>query len=353
MKATIKQVLQTLNERFGASIFSDPEQFKSALAEVPIEAYAKQVNNLLIRAVCDMQAYSRLKSGLAKGPFFVDKLTTEMSSEHLIDTRASRMVLECIAELLGHIPHSDLPSSSDQPPERPQATVMPPAMVFVRGGTFMMGATSEQSDAYLGDEMPVHEVTLSDFYIGKYPVTQKQWVTVMGINPSLYKGNLSLPVEMVSWSDVQEFIKKLNIITGKQYRLPTEAEWEYAARGGADSRGFKYAGSNCIHDVAWYADNSDEMTQPVGFKRPNELGIYDMSGNVCEWVNDWHGGYTAEAATNPTGPATSGEGRVVVRGGNWDSSARYCRVSCRYSHVPHSKRLSRFSHLGFRLAISP
>jgi formylglycine-generating enzyme required for sulfatase activity len=363
MKATIKQVLQTLNERFEASIFSDPEQslnerfeasifsdpeqFKSALADVPIEVYAKQVKNLLNRAVCDMQAYSRLKSGLANDPFFVDKLTTEMSSEHLIDTHVSRMVLECIAELLGYIPHFDLPSSYREI----QASTMPPIMVFVQGGTFMMGATSEQGDECFGSEKPAqkpaHKVTLSDFYIGKYLVTQAQWGAVMGSNPSSITDDLSRPVGCVSWSDVQEFIKKLNIMTCKQYRLPTEAEWEYAARCGVRSRGFKYAGSNDIGEVAWYGGNSGSETHPVGSKRPNELGIYNMSGNVYEWVNDWYGNYTAGATTNPIGPA-SGSYRVC-RGGSWDLVAGRCRVSDRFSDDPGY----RFSNSGFRLALSP
>jgi formylglycine-generating enzyme required for sulfatase activity len=586
MKATIKQVLQTLNERFGASIFSDSGQFKSALAEVPIEAYAKQVKNLLIRAVCDMQAYSRLKSGLLLGnPAAVDYLVIKMSSEHLIDTHASRTVIECIAELLVDtlppihqpelnvdidmvfvqggtfmmgatgelevtlgdfyigkylvtkkqwyavmgcskpltekqtddlsLPHYDynydhsiqkfikklnsmtgkqyrLPTAAEweyaarggadsrgfkyagsnnidevawyednsgdkthhvpnelgiydmggdtlewvifedmtnptgsagryqfshrgdgfpgfhgqpsagirlvlsglRPPRQSlerhgfpaihqpeshellQTSIIPPPiepqtsqatsssdfcdtnvdieMVFVQSGTFMMGGTSEQGDEWRDNEKPVHEVALTDFYIGKYPVTQKQWVAVMGSNPSKFTGDLSRPVEKVNWYDTQAFIKNLNSMTGKQYRLPTEAEWEYAARGGAGSRGFKYAGSNNIDVVAWYDGNSGGETYPVGFNVPNELGIYDMSGNVWEWVNDWYGRYTKGATTNPTGPAigpmTKGDcGSVVVRGGSWSRDARNCRVSRRNRSAPGH----RYINLGFRLALSP
>ena len=159
-------------------------------------------------------------------------------------------------------------------------------MVFVKGGTFMMGATPEQGSDAGDGEKPVHSVTVSDFYIGKYEVTQAQWKAVMGKNPSHYKGE-NRPVERVSWYDIQKFIEKLNAKTGKRYRLPTEAEWEYAARGGNQSKGYKYSGSNDIGSVAWYTNNSGDRTHPVGQKQPNELGLYDMTGNVWEWCSDW------------------------------------------------------------------
>ena len=217
-------------------------------------------------------------------------------------------------------------------------------MVFVKGGTFTMGATSEQgSDAY-SDETPTHSVTLSDFYIGKYEVTQAQWRAVMGNNPSYFKGD-NLPVECVSWNDIQKFIKKLNAQTGKNFRLPTEAEWEYAARGGNQSRGYKYSGSNDRNN-AWYKDNSSSKTHPVGQKQPNELGIYDMSGNVWEWCQDWYGSYSSSSQTNHTGPS-SGSARVL-RGGGWSYFAWYCRVSFRYGSPDSSS-----SDYGFRLVCSP
>ena len=166
----------------------------------------------------------------------------------------------------------------------------------------------------------------------------------MGNNPSNWKGD-SLPVELVSWNDCQDFIKKLNNLTGKNFRLPTEAEWEFAARGGRKSKSYEYSGSNNFDEVAWYTNNSNGQTHPVGTKKPNELGIYDMSGNVWEWCNDWFGNYSSSVPTNPTGP-TSGS-RRVGRGGSWDNVAWYCRVSGRISDSPGIRR----NRLGLRLVL--
>ena len=199
-------------------------------------------------------------------------------------------------------------------------------MVRVEGGTFTMGATAEQgSDAY-SDEKPAHQVTLSSYSIGKTEVTQALWQAVMGSNPSNFKGS-NLPVEEVSWEDCQTFIRKLNALTGKNFRLPTEAEWEFAARGGNNSRGYKYSGSNTLSNVAWYDDNSSNKTHPVATKAPNELGIYDMSGNVWEWCNDGYGSYTSASQTNPTCPNSGSS--CVYRGGSWFYYASACRVSDR------------------------
>lgn len=217
-------------------------------------------------------------------------------------------------------------------------------MIRVDGGTFTMGATSEQgSDAY-GDEKPAHQVTLSPYYIGETEVTQALWEAVMGKNPSKFKGS-NKPVERVSWKDCQKFIEKLNKETGLSFRLPTEAEWEYAARGGNKSRGYKYSGRNNLSKVAWYTDNSGSTTHDVKTKQANELGLYDMSGNVWEWCQDWKGGYSSSAQTNPTGPS-SGSYRVY-RGGSWDAGAWDCRVSYRFSYTPDLRGIN----LGLRLAL--
>ena len=199
-------------------------------------------------------------------------------------------------------------------------------MVSVKGGTFMMGATSEQGSDAWDSEKPTHKVTLSDYMIAKTEVTQELWEAVMGSNPSRFKGD-NLPVENVSWNDCREFIKKLNSLTGLNFRLPTEAEWEYAARGGNKSKGYIYSGSNDLGSVAWYDSNSSSKTHAVATKSPNELGLYDMSGNVYEWCSDWYGDYSSGSQTNPKGPS-SGSNRVI-RGGAWLISVRYCRVSNR------------------------
>ncbi len=217
-------------------------------------------------------------------------------------------------------------------------------MEEVRGGTFRMGATSEQGSEADSEEKPVHSVTLSGYYIGKTEVTQALWKAVMGSNPSYFKGD-NLPVECVSWNDCQEFIRKLNALTGQNFRLPTEAEWEFACRGGNNSRGYKYSGSNTLSNVAWYDDNSGSQTHPVATKAPNELGIYDMSGNVEEWCSDWYGSYSSSSQYNPTGP-NSGSYRVF-RGGGWRYVASSCHVSFRYFNYP----AYRDSPLGLRLAL--
>jgi len=217
-------------------------------------------------------------------------------------------------------------------------------MVFVEGGTFTMGCTPEQSKCNK-DEKPAHFVILSNYYIGKYEVTQAQWRAVMGNNPSYFNGD-NLPVENVSWNDAQEFVHKLNNQTGKNYRLPTEAEWEYACRGGKFSASYKYSGSNTISDVAWYYENSDRKTHPVGYKQANELGIYDMSGNVWEWCSDWYGSYNSNLQTNPQGASTGSQ--RVLRGGSWNNHAQNCRVSYRHYSSPDS----RGSGSGFRLTIA-
>jgi formylglycine-generating enzyme required for sulfatase activity len=219
--------------------------------------------------------------------------------------------------------------------ETTPSSFIPPEMIFVQGGSFMMGSNNGGRE-----ERPVHNVDVADFYIGKYPVTQALWESVMGENPSHFKGP-DLPVEQVSWDDAQVFIKKINTLDpGKEYRLPTEAEWEYAARGGQKSQGFTYAGSNDLNEVGWYEDNSNKQTHPVGQKMPNELGLYDMSGNVWEWCYDGYMNYdNTEDAFNSR----------VFRGGSWYYDSNSCRVSSRGS-LP---TMDKVGFLGFRLAAAP
>lgn len=233
-------------------------------------------------------------------------------------------------------------------------------MVNVQGGTFTMGATSEQGSEADSDEKPTHSLTLSSFSIGETEVTQALWQVVMGESVtqiasrnglSTYGIGNNYPMYDISWNDCQEFIRKLNNLLssqlcGKRFRLPTEAEWEYAARGGNKSLGYKYSGSNNIGDVAWYHDNSNIQTCPVKQKQSNELGIYDMSGSVWEWCSDWYEAYTSFSQTNPTGPSSGSI--CVIRGGSWFNNAKYCRSSCRSVNSPNDRSFN----LGFRLALS-
>ncbi len=219
-------------------------------------------------------------------------------------------------------------------------------MIDVEGGTFTMGFTGETPSSDDENALPAHQVTLSSYSIGETEVTQALWVAVMGSNPSNYTGDTSRPVESVSWNDCQAFITQLNQMTGMTFRLPTEAEWEFAARGGNMSHGYMYSGSNTLNDVSWNSNNnSTNTTQPVGQKSPNELGLYDMSGSVWEWCNDYYGAYSAEAQTNPTGP-TSGSDRVA-RGGAFFNNQGNHRVWFRN----HSSAGQVADGLGFRLAL--
>jgi len=207
--------------------------------------------------------------------------------------------------------------------------IEPGEMIWVEGGTFTMGCTDEQGEDCFDNEIPAHQVTLNGFYISKYVVTQKEWTAAMVINRAFPESiGDSFPANRISWDEINEYIFRLNDYTGKKYRLPTEAEWEYAARGGNKSNGYKYSGSNYVDAVAWYHQNSDHKMNRVGQKMPNELGIYDMSGNISEECSDWFEEYTNVHQTNPIGPE-SGTHRII-RGGSWNSwLARYVRLSNR------------------------
>jgi len=231
-------------------------------------------------------------------------------------------------------------------------------MIDVEGGTFMMGATDEQGNDYyqnadMRTAMPVHEVTLSSFRIGQTEVTQALWEAVMGYNLSQFTGNPQRPVERVNWNRCQDFIARLNELTGKTFRMLTEAEWEFAARGGIHSKGYKYAGSDNCYDVAWVYKNAADMTHSVGLKRPNELGLYDMSGNVAEWVNDVYGPYSSEPQTNPTGPEPTGTNpRRVVRGGHFHmlNPSIFGDARVAYRNEPCVQSVSD-DYIGLRLAM--
>ena len=216
-------------------------------------------------------------------------------------------------------------------------------MLAVVGGEFDMGDESYPK--------PIHKVRLDSFYLGEFPVTQAVWRAVMGDNPSRFRGD-NRPVEMVSWNDAQRFIERLNIQTGQTFRLPTEAEWEYAARGGARSEGCRYAGSDRLDEVGWNEGNSYGETKPVGLKLPNELGLHDTSGNVWEWCHDWYGAdyYAACQAqgvvSNPKGPEEGG--LCVLRGGSYFLNAELCRCASRRHIHPENRN----GNIGFRLALS-
>ena len=219
-------------------------------------------------------------------------------------------------------------------------------MVFVEGGTFQMGCTPDQWPGVFRNEGPVHEVTLWSYYIAQTEVTQELWEAVMGYNPSKYVGYPQRPVENVSVFDCALFVDKLSEITGRSFRLPTEAEWEYAARGGNKTLSYRFSGSGNIDDVAWYDENSDGTTHAVASKLANELGIYDMSGNVNEWCQDWYSGYTDEPVTNPVGPESGYEN--VFRGGSWGFPDCKCRNSFRDEAEPHTAN----THFGLRVAMN-
>jgi len=213
---------------------------------------------------------------------------------------------------------------------------------FVQGGTMDIGEDEEK-----------HSVTIPSFYMGQYPVTQELYEVVMETNPSYHKG-ATRPVENVSWNDAHRFLKKLNIITGKKFRLPSESEWEYAARGGVDSQGYEYCGSDSLEQVGWYYKNSGEKTKPVGLLLPNELGIYDMSGNVHEWCEDDYHSNFKDAPLNGK-PWIDGETFTdrtvhrVIRGGIYYNFADYCRLAFRSNYMPGT----RYNSVGFRLVLAP
>ncbi len=320
-------------------VYVFPPMLQQLHAQTVSSVWVEQVRNeLLIRyslstsSPCEVKLYVSQNGGRTwEGPLLEvtgDAGNNIANGEHMIRWN----VLEEMEQLVGGNIQFKVAANGKKSFE--------PEMVFVKGGTFMMGSNNGDDD-----EKPVHHVTLSDFSIGKYEVTQAQWRAMMGNNPSYFVGCDNCPVENVSWNDVQAFIDQLNMQTGKKYRLPTESEWEYAARGGNLSKGYVYSGSDNIGSVAWYFDNSGSKTHSVGQKQANELGIYDMTGNVWEWCSDWYENYTAESLTNPQG-ASSGQYRAD-RGGSWNLNKRDCHVASRFINLPVTRR----NFLGFRLVL--
>lgn len=255
-----------------------------------------------------------------------------------------------------YTPQPEPPKAEEPAPEPPKAEPPPEIIVEnhnginlelirVEGGTFLMGGQDNEAQE---NEKPVHEVKVDSFYIGKYPVTQVQYRKIMNNNPSHFRGD-NLPVEQVSWDDALEFCHRLSDQTGKTYRLPTEAEWEYAARGGQKTRGYKYAGSNNLDTVAYHTSIGGGTTRSVGSKNANELGLYDMSGNVREWCQDWYDDkyYAISPERNPKGPEMGT--KRVLRGGSWDTGPVYCQVAFRHYKTPDSRSY----RYGFRVMFVP
>jgi len=298
-------------------------------------AFAKQLNTF--------NSYQTYLDKYPKGSYLYE--TTEAQEDALWDEAKGSKSVERYRNYLSFYPKGKYSTEAN---EKIWANYL--SCVLVLGGTFQMGNND------VNNEQPVHSVTLRDFHIGRYEVTQRQWEDIMGNNPS-YFGGYNLPINMVSWNDVQKFLLKLNSLTGENYRLPTEAEWEYAARGGKKSKGYIYAGSNNLDDVGRYIDNSfknkiipgssyNHTTYKVGSKQPNELGLYDLSGNVCEWCSDSYDKYSSNAQSNPFGPS-SGFGKVI-RGGSWRSNSQNCRISYRENLRPDQG----YDYVGFRVVLS-
>ena len=319
---------------YGAELYRNPERLKNLIGD--LYGGEERVKRLFRRALIEdklsVKVYEIAQKPKNERQPFYNRLASQFAEGNYFSLEFGlKVVGSLVTGLTGEVLEGAQPESRNR---LIQVGNVQFEMVHVEGGTFRMGATEEQGEDAYDDENPVHRVTLSSYLLGKHEVTQALWEEVMGSNPSKNKQGGDYPVEHVSWDDCQEFIGKLNARTGMQFRMPTEAEWEYAARGGNRSKGYKYAGGDNLDEVGWYGDNSDEHTHPVGRKKPNELGLYDMSGNVVEWCQDWYGDYTEESQTNPVGPQSGKWGDRVLRGGSFWSFAWDCRVSSRFYDGP-------------------
>ena len=333
---------------YGEELYRNPERLKNLIGD--LYGGEERVKKLFRRALVEEKLSEKVyeiaqKPKNERQPFY-NRLASQFAEGNYFSLEFGlKVVGSLVTGLTGEVLEGAQPESKNR---LIQVGNVQFEMVYVEGGTFRMGATEEQGDDTFDSEKPVHQVTLSSYLIGKHEVTQALWDEVMGNNPSHNNQDGDYPVGGVSWDGCQGFIKKLNARTGMRFRLPTEAEWEYAARGGDRSKGYKYAGSDNLDEVGWYEDNSGKHTHPVGLKKPNELGLYDMSGNVWEWCEDWYGDYTDEAQTNPAGPQSGKWGHRVLRGGSCWFDARFCRVSYRFINDPGIRNDS----YGLRLVLS-
>ncbi len=338
----MKEKLRDIICKYGPNVVEEKEELESIINTLLLDESKRELNTLKM-ALREGVVKELNDGGESRAGICASKLTDEYAIEKDISNWAVETWFfaltgkEIILSIPSKVRNSKSAESRIEKPLNP-AFVEKDDMVFVKGGYFLMGSNE------LEDEKPIHKVWVDDFYICKYEVRQKKWMKLMGNNPSYFKGD-DLPVECVNWNDVQIYIRKLNKKTGRKYRLPTEAEWEYAARGGNMSKSYKFSGGNNLDEVAWYFSNSENKTHPVGTKEPNELGLYDMSGNVWDWCSDWYDNdyYKYSPERNPKGAI--GGSKRSLRGGSWD----YSDYSCGSSVRGYSNPDVRYSVIGFRI----
>ncbi len=349
---SLKEAQSALQEkmRFQATIIPVRDAAFLKSSQTPVEAAAEAIVDKLAEVKNDAKTqYSRTTREAAQVLMTDKKAEPADTDTRIVGVKLLSFVGEGDMVRIKVALRVQTALREETPSERKEALADPIKaieFVLIKGGCFQMGDLFGEGQA---DEKPVHAVCVDDYYIGKYEVTQGQWQSVMGNNPSFFKNcGEKCPVEQVSWNDIQEFIKKLNAKTGKKYRLPTEAEWEYAARSGGKKE--KYAGTSSdveLGKYAWYSANSGGSAHPSGQKQPNSLGLYDMTGNVWEWCQDWYGEkyYSQSPRKNPSGPQSGT--RRVLRGGAWLFEPAGIRAATRYGLTP----ASRSDLYGFRLSL--